>query len=313
MTPLVEIRVGSDSDLPRIEPAFRTLEALEVPFEVRVLSAHRTPARTSARTRELEGAGFRVVIAGAGGAAHLAGVTASETLLPVIGIPIDTTQFKGTDSLLSVIQMPEGIPVGSVGVAQAEHAALMAAQIAAVADPALRAKIRAKRGLSAAVPASREFVALAGLKAEKPSREAMDLLTGLGVKDAGVFEAGAVAEMEKAGAGAIIAWAEADALSRPAEIAARTDIPVIAAPLAPAAVPSDFLPRLLEKGPLLSVGINRPKNAALLAAMVMATGSPSVREHLRAHRERLSEEVEKKDTKLRAQGIRAYLEEMAKK
>jgi phosphoribosylaminoimidazole carboxylase PurE protein len=310
MTPLVEIRVGSDSDLPRIEKAFATLEALEIPFSARVLSAHRTPARTAARTRELESAGVKVVIGCAGGAAHLAGVTSAETLIPVLGIPIDTTQYKGIDSLLSTIQMPEGITVGSVGVGQAEYAALFAAQVVALDNPGLRAKIRARRGLAAAVPASREFVALAGPKAEKPAKDAMDLLTELGVKDTAVFEGGAVAEMEKAGARAIIAWAPEDALSRPAEIAARTDIPVIAAPLAPGAVSSDFLPRLLEKGPIASVGINRPKNAALLAAMILAGGSPGVREHLRAHRERLAEEVEKKDKKLLAQGIRTYLEEM---
>jgi phosphoribosylcarboxyaminoimidazole (NCAIR) mutase len=149
-------------------------------------------------------------------------------------------------------------------------------------------------------------------KAEKPAREAMDLLTELGVEDAAVFEPGAIAEIEKAGARAIIAWAEADSLSRPAEIAARTDIPVIAAPLAPGVVPSDFLPRLLEKGPIASVGINRPKNAALWAAMIVAGASPAVREGLRAHRERQAEEVEKKDAKLVSQGIRQYLDGMKK-
>ena len=255
---------------------------------------------------------MKVVIGCAGGAAHLAGVTSAETLIPTLGIPIDTTQYKGIDSLLSTIQMPEGITVGSVGVQQAEYAAYVAAQIAALDNPALRAKIRARRGLSATVPVSREFVALAGPEAEKPGKDAMDLLTELGVKDTAVFEAGAVEEMEKAGARAIIAWAQEDSLSRPAEIAARTDIPVIAAPLAPGAVSSDFLPRLLEKGPIVSVGINRPKNAALLAAMIVATVSSAVREGLRAHRERLAEEVEKKDKKLLAQGIRKYLEEMKK-
>ena len=311
MSNLVEIRVGSDSDLPRIEKAFAVLEAVQIPFEVRVLSAHRTPKRAGGRARELEGAGFRVVIAAAGGAAHLAGVTSAETILPVIGIPIDTTQLQGIDSLLSTIQMPEGIPTGSVGVAQAEHAGLLAAQIAAVSDPAMRARVRAKRGLEASAPPSKDFVAIAG-RAEKPSREAMDLLTELGVKDTAVFEPGAVKEMEKAGARAIIAWAEADSLSRPAEIAARTDIPVIAAPLAPGVVPSDFLPRLLEKGPIASVGINRPRNAAIWAAMIVGSGSSAVRDHVRAHRERQAEEVEKKDTKLVAQGIRKYLSEMKK-
>jgi phosphoribosylcarboxyaminoimidazole (NCAIR) mutase len=196
-------------------------------------------------------------------------------------------------------------------VAQAENAGWLAAQIAAVGDPAIRARIRAKRGLDAEVPPSKDFVALAG-RAEKPSREAMDLLTELGVKDTALFEPGAVKEMEKAGARAIIAWAEADSLSRPAEIAARTDIPVVAAPLAPGVVPSDFLPRLLEKGPIASVGINRPKNAALWAAMIVAGASPTVREGLRAHRERQAEEVEKKDTKLVGQGIRQYLAGMKK-
>lgn len=311
MKNLVEIRVGSDSDLPRIEKAFAVLESLQVPFEVRVLSAHRTPKRAGSRARELEGAGFRVVIAAAGGAAHLAGVTSAESLLPVIGIPIETTQLQGIDSLLSTIQMPEGIPTGSVGVAQAENAGLMAAEIASVDNPAVRSKLRARRGLSTDVPASKDFVALVG-KAEKPAREAMDLLTELGVKDAAVFEPGAIAEIEKAGARAIIAWAEADSLSRPAEIAAKTDIPVVAAPLAPGVVPSDFLPRMLEKGPIASVGINRPKNAALWAAMIVAGASASVRDNLRAHRERQAEEVEKKDTKLVTQGIRAYLAGMKK-
>ena len=311
MKNLVEIRVGSDSDLPRIEKAFGVLESLQVPFEVRVLSAHRTPKRAGGRARELEGAGFRVVIAAAGGAAHLAGVTSAETLLPVIGIPIETTQLQGIDSLLSTIQMPEGIPTGSVGVAQAENAGWMAAAIASVDNTAVRTAIRTRRGLSAAVPASKDFVALVG-KAEKPAREAMDLLTELGVKDTAVFEPGAIAEVEKSGARAIIAWAEADSLSRPAEIAAKTDIPVVAAPLAPGVVSSDFLPRMLEKGPIASVGINRPKNAALWAAMIVAGASPTVRESLRAHRERQAEEVEKKDTKLVGQGIRAYLQGMKK-
>jgi len=308
----VEIRVGSDSDLPRIERSVATLEALGVRFEARVLSAHRTPQRMAARARELEGLMFKVVIAAAGGSAHLPGMTASETLLPVLGIPVETTQLQGTDSLLSIIQMPEGVPVGTVGIGQAENAALVAAQIAALDEPALRTKIRARRGLAGAAFPAREFVALVGPKAETACRDAMDLLTELGVKDAGVFEPGAVADMEKAGARAIIVWAEADSLSRPADIAARTDIPVIAAPLAAGAVPSDFLPRLLEKGPVAAMGINRPKNAALFAAMIVGNSSPAVRDHVRAHRERLSEEVEKKDGRLREKGVRAYLDDLRK-
>jgi 5-(carboxyamino)imidazole ribonucleotide mutase len=312
MTARVEVRVGSDSDLPKIERAFATFEALDVPFEVRVLSAHRTPQRMAARARELDRAGFRVVVAAAGGSAHLPGMTAAETLLPVIGLPIETVQLRGTDSLLSIIQMPEGVPVGSVGIAQAEHAALVAAQVAALGDPDLRARIRVRRGLDPEVPEAREFVALAGPKPEKANREAMDLLTELGVKDSALFEPGSVLEMEKAGASAIICWVEADTLSRAAEIAGRTDIPVIAAPVAPGAVSSDFLPRLLEKGPIAAVGINRPKNAALLAAMILGNASPAVREHLRAFRERIAEEVERKDTRLLQEGVRRYLDDLMK-
>jgi 5-(carboxyamino)imidazole ribonucleotide mutase len=308
----VEIRVGSDSDLPKIERAFATLEAIGVRFEPRVLSAHRTPQRMAARARELEGLMYKAVIAAAGGSAHLPGMTASETLLPVIGIPVETIPLKGMDSLLSIIQMPEGVPVGTVGVGQAEHAAWIAAQIAALDDPALRVKIRTKRGIDPAVLPAREFVALAGPKSEKACREAMDLLTELGVKDAGVFEPGAVADMEKAGARAIIAWAEVDSLSRPGDIAARTDIPVIAAPLASGAVSSDFLPRLLEKGPIAAMGINRPKNAALFAAMIVGNSSPAVRENLRAYREHLAEDVEQKDIRLREKGIRATLDDLKK-
>ncbi|HZE98480.1 MAG TPA: AIR carboxylase family protein [Planctomycetota bacterium] len=140
----------------------------------------------------------------------------------------------------------------------------------------------------------------------------MDLLAEVGVKDAGVFEPGAVADIEKSGARAIIVWAEADTLSRPAEVAARTDIPVIAAPLASGAVPSDFLPRLLEKGPVAAMGINRPRNAALFAAMIVGNTSAAVRDHLCAHRERLAEEVERKDASLIAQGIRSYLDGLKK-
>jgi 5-(carboxyamino)imidazole ribonucleotide mutase len=308
MSAPVEVRVGSDSDLPKIERAFATLEALQVPFEARVLSAHRTPQRMAARARELEGAGVQVSIAAAGGSAHLPGMTASETLVPVIGIPVETAQLLGLDSLHSIIQMPEGIPVGCVGVGQAESAALLAAQIVALGNPALRRKLRERRGLDPAPPLAADFVALAGPKAEKSCREAMDLLTELGVKDAAIFDPSDVAGMEKHGARAIIAWAEADSLSRPASIAARTDIPVIAAPLASGPVPSDFLLRLLEKGPVAAMGINRPRNAALFAAMIVGNASPAVREHLRAYRERLAEEVELKDARLGTLGLRKYLE-----
>ncbi len=307
MSAPVEVRVGSDSDLPKIEPAFRVLESLGVAFEARVLSAHRTPERMAARARELERAGVRVSIAAAGGSAHLPGMTASETQVPVIGLPVETAAFRGVDSLLSIVQMPEGVPVGSVGVGQAEPAAWLAAQIAALDDAALRAKIRAARKLPGTAPAPGNFVALVGAWADRAGKEAIDLLSELGVRDAAVFEAGGLAELEKAGARAVVVWAGPDSLDLPGQVASRTDLPVIGAPLLNGAAPGDVYVRLFTGGPLAGMGVNRPRNAALFAAQIVGTAVPEVRERLRAYRERLADEVVRKDRRLCDAGLRDYL------
>ena len=139
MTLSVAIIMGSDSDLPIMREAIKVLEAFGVGYEVEVSSAHRSPARTSAFAREAKGRGLRVIIAGAGSAAHLAGVIAAETTLPVIGVPIDSSPLKGCDSLLATVQMPPGVPVATmaVGRAGATNAALFAVQILATADEGL--------------------------------------------------------------------------------------------------------------------------------------------------------------------------------
>ncbi len=139
MTLSVAIIMGSDSDLPIMREAIKVLEAFGVGYEVEVSSAHRSPARTSAFAREAKGRGLRVIIAGAGSAAHLAGVIAAETTLPVIGVPIDSSPLKGFDSLLATVQMPPGVPVATmaVGRAGATNAALFAVQILATADEGL--------------------------------------------------------------------------------------------------------------------------------------------------------------------------------
>ena len=139
MTLSVAIIMGSDSDLPIMLEALKVLEAFGVGYEVGVSSAHRSPARTSAFAREAKGRGLRVIIAGAGSAAHLAGVIAAETTLPVIGVPIDSSPLKGFDSLLATVQMPPGVPVATmaVGRAGATNAALFAVQILATADEGL--------------------------------------------------------------------------------------------------------------------------------------------------------------------------------
>lgn len=131
--------MGSDSDLPVMKETAATLEKFGVPFEVRISSAHRSPARTSEYARGAVGRGLKVIIIGAGGAAHLGGVIAAETTLPVIGVPMATTTLGGLDSLLSIVQMPAGIPVActAIGKAGAVNAAILAVQILATHDASL--------------------------------------------------------------------------------------------------------------------------------------------------------------------------------
>ncbi len=145
--PQVGILMGSDSDLPVMEEAAKVLKEFGIPYEMTVSSAHRTPKRTSEYARSAEERGIRVIIAGAGSAAHLAGFIAAETTLPVIGVPIDSSPLKGLDSLLSTVQMPGGVPVASmaIGKAGAKNAGLFAAQILAVSNPKLGALLKGHR------------------------------------------------------------------------------------------------------------------------------------------------------------------------
>ncbi|MDJ0948921.1 MAG: 5-(carboxyamino)imidazole ribonucleotide mutase [Alphaproteobacteria bacterium] len=137
--PAVGIVMGSQSDWQTMAEAAATLEKLGVPFETRIVSAHRTPERLYAYAREARGRGLKVIIAGAGGAAHLPGMTASMTPLPVLGVPIESKALKGLDSLLSIVQMPAGVPVGTLAIGQAGavNAALLAAGILALSDPSV--------------------------------------------------------------------------------------------------------------------------------------------------------------------------------
>ncbi len=144
-SPKVGIVGGSRSDFPILERTREVLAELGVPCELRVVSAHRTPDHLF-RYAETAGArGIRVIVAGAGGAAHLPGMLAAKTLLPVIGVPIPTQHLGGLDSLLSIVQMPRGIPVATVAIGNGENAALLAAQILALTDPVLSEALRARR------------------------------------------------------------------------------------------------------------------------------------------------------------------------
>jgi 5-(carboxyamino)imidazole ribonucleotide mutase len=145
--PHVGLIMGSASDWPVLKKAAETLDVLKISYEVKVISAHRTPDRAFAYARRAEGRGLKLIIAGAGGAAHLAGVMAGLTHLPVLGVPMESKALKGMDSLLSTVQMPGGIPVATfaIGDAGAKNAALFAAAMLALSDSELSARLKAWR------------------------------------------------------------------------------------------------------------------------------------------------------------------------
>jgi 5-(carboxyamino)imidazole ribonucleotide mutase len=142
---LVGVVGGSRSDFPILEKAAALLTELGIPNELRVVSAHRTPDLLYRYAEGAAGRGIRVIVAGAGGAAHLPGMLAAKTILPVIGVPIPTQHLGGLDSLLSIVQMPRGVPVATVAIGNAENAALLAAEILALSDPGLAERVAAHR------------------------------------------------------------------------------------------------------------------------------------------------------------------------
>lgn len=147
-SPRVGLIMGSDSDWPVMSEAATALAEFEVPFEVGVVSAHRTPTRMLSYAADAADRGIEVIIAGAGGAAHLPGMVASATPLPVIGVPVPLARLDGLDSLLSIVQMPAGVPVATVSIGGARNAGLLAVRILGAADPELRSQMAAfQRGL----------------------------------------------------------------------------------------------------------------------------------------------------------------------
>ena len=152
---LVGIIMGSDSDLGVMQDAAKALETFGVPYELTVVSAHRTPEHARAYAKNARKRGIKVIIAGAGGAAHLAGVTAAMTTLPVIGVPIKSSAMKGIDSLFSTVQMPPGVPVATVGINGAKNAGILAVQILAVSNKSYQKKLeRYKKTLASSVRAA---------------------------------------------------------------------------------------------------------------------------------------------------------------
>lgn len=181
--PLVGVVGGSRSDFPVLERAVAVLAELGVPAELRVVSAHRTPDWLFRYAEAASARGLRVIIAGAGGAAHLPGMLAAKTQLPVIGVPIPTQHLGGLDSLLSIVQMPRGIPVATVAIGNAENAALLAAAILALGEPALAERLAGYR--------ARQTAAVL----EDPSNaDVADVIAGTGAAGAGVAGTGSVAD-----------------------------------------------------------------------------------------------------------------------
>ncbi|MES9818417.1 MAG: 5-(carboxyamino)imidazole ribonucleotide mutase [Candidatus Thiodiazotropha sp.] len=158
--PVVGIIMGSDSDLPVMQEAAKVLQELKVPYEMTIVSAHRTPDRLYDYAQHAGDRGLQVVIAGAGGAAHLPGMVAAISPLPVVGVPVKTSTLSGEDSLLSIVQMPPGVPVATVAINGARNAGILAAQILSTAQPELRQRIiDFKRALEAMVMSKVEAMA----------------------------------------------------------------------------------------------------------------------------------------------------------
>ncbi|HEX7927876.1 MAG TPA: 5-(carboxyamino)imidazole ribonucleotide mutase [bacterium] len=159
--------MGSDSDLETMNAAAEVLAEFGVPHEVRIVSAHRTPEAMADYGKSAVGRGLKVIIAGAGGAAHLPGMTAAHTVLPVIGVPVQTKTLQGVDSLYSIVQMPAGVPVATVAIGNARNAGLLAVQILATADAKLRKKLEAFRADMAAISTAKNRKIVA---AKRPKR-----------------------------------------------------------------------------------------------------------------------------------------------
>ncbi len=316
----IEIRVGSDSDFPKIQGTFDFLKSLGISYKRRILSAHRTPDPMMREAQLLEDKGYSVSIAAAGGSAALPGMTASETLVPVVGLPVETIDLGGMDSLPSIIQMPEGVPVGSVGIGQAESAAILAIQIAYVDNVVVRNMIREKRGIERElhiVDNGKNLVGFIGSSGNKGKyNEFRTFSEGLGLNVESFSNKQSVRDylknMEDSGAKAVVVFGthvEFDStINLPKTISQYTDLPVIGVPLSEGDKmgPSDLSTMLCSERdeekpigyPVAGMGSNRVRNAALYAAQICGIFNLEIRSQLRNYRETKSAEVEKKDASL---------------
>jgi 5-(carboxyamino)imidazole ribonucleotide mutase len=330
---LIEIRTGSDSDIPKIDAAHEFLDSIGVPYTQRILSAHRTPHEMLESAAALRKGGYAVSIAAAGGSAHLPGMTAAATTLPIIGLPVSTPIFRGQDSLYSMVQMPEGVPVGCVGAGQAESAAILAAQIAYINDPEIRNKIRDKRGLEGMLPStlpqSGHVQILRPIGADLPHKkydEMLKVLDSFEIKRkteslSAVLDSERakkfLRELEKENPVAIIAIGALDDENTttffPGIIAEQTDIPTIGLPVSrhyagsEGEIRGDIFQNMLYNSdcddnitgiPIAGMAVNGFKNAALFAAQIAGVSNEKVRFRLEQGKNYLAETVREKDKKL---------------
>ena len=330
--PLIEIRTGSDSDMPKIKAAYGVLNQLGISFSPRILSAHRTPDRMAAEAQNLAQNGFRVCIAAAGGSAHLPGMTASETSVPVIGLPVYSATFWGVDALYSIIQMPNGIPVGTAAPGQAESAALMAAQIASLDVPATRNKIRALMNIKNPLTDFDTLKPLIGIVRYPESKvdgnkyvEMLTLLSDFGIsfielKHDEKLPANMHA-LERAGAMAVISIGAFDPATERFEFPATgiTDLPLIGLPVTDDEVlnysgNSSITEMLFQKltvndktAQVALMGVNRYVNAALYAVQIAGLYDPAIGQRFLAYRSQLAQTVVEKDKQLQQTGVEKFL------
>lgn len=329
---LIEIRTGSDSDMPKIKATYEFLNQLGIDFSPRILSAHRTPDRMAAEARNLAQNGFRVCIAAAGGSAHLPGMTASESSIPVVGLPVYSATFWGVDALYSIIQMPNGIPVGTVAPGQAESAALIAAQMASLDMPAMRKKIRALMNIENPLTNFDSLKPLIGIVRYPEPKvdgnkyvEMLTLLSDFGISFIELNHDEKLPEnihaLERAGATAIISIGAFDQVKERFNFPATgiTDLPVIGLPVTNDEVlkysgNSSITEMLFQKltvknktAPIAIMGVNRYGNAGLYVIQIAGLYNPAISSRFLTYRSQLAQTVIEKDRQLQKSGIEHFL------
>lgn len=335
---LIEIRMGSDSDIEKIKEVFETLEDLSIPYQERILSAHRTPEKMTNEAKSLKENGYKVSIAAAGGSAHLQGMSASKTIIPIIAIPVYSETFKGEDAFYSNIQMPNEIPVGVTGIGMGKEAALNAAQIAYTNNPIIRNRIRNYRGLkeldNATNSESRVAIITPCNSLSNKITSMQNILDSLDIGTSCYTVKPTeekiinmlIEEIEHEGYSTIIAPClfndEKSNNYFPQIISKKTDIPTIGIPFANGYAGSndfakngvfeDMLYNTSAEGErtgsmVLAMGVNRGTNAAIYAAKICGLTHSSVQEKLTERLNRLKSEVKNKDKLIQQHGWRYFI------